>query len=75
MFVPKRKHVVSDADRCARDSPPKDDPFTPEELAQYNGSDDSKPVYVAIKGKIFDVSEKRDMYRMYLGRNSSHSLY
>lgn len=30
--------------------PPKDDPFTEEELSQYNGADSSKPVYVCIKG-------------------------
>jgi membrane-associated progesterone receptor component len=31
-------------------APPKDDPFTNEELRQYDGSDSSKPIYVAIKG-------------------------
>ena len=31
-------------------APPKDDPFTTEQLKQYNGSDPSKPIYVAIKG-------------------------
>lgn len=31
--------------------PPKDDPFTDEDLAQYDGSDANKPVYVCIKGK------------------------
>jgi len=30
--------------------PPKDDPFTLEELKAFDGSDASKPVYVAIKG-------------------------
>lgn len=30
---------------------PKDDEFTEEELAQYNGKDESKPVYVCIKGE------------------------
>ena len=30
--------------------PPKDDPFTVEELRQYDGSDPDKPIYVAIKG-------------------------
>lgn len=36
----------------ARDdlSPPKDDPITLEQLKQYDGSDSSKPIYVAIKG-------------------------
>ena len=36
-------------------APPKDDPFTLEQLRDYDGSDSSKPIYVAIKG----------MYRYY----------
>jgi len=32
-------------------SPPKDDPFTPEELSKYDGTDRSKPILVAIKGE------------------------
>lgn len=32
--------------------PPKNDPFTQEQLKAYDGTDASKPVYVAIKGKI-----------------------
>lgn len=31
-------------------APPKDDPFTQDELKAYDGKDESKPVYVAIKG-------------------------
>jgi hypothetical protein len=31
-------------------APPKDDPFTQEELKAYDGNDSTKPVYVAIKG-------------------------
>lgn len=34
--------------------PPKDTPFTTEELAGFNGSVDGRPIYVAIKGLIFD---------------------
>ena len=30
--------------------PPKDDPFTQEELRAFDGSDPNKPIYVAIKG-------------------------
>jgi membrane-associated progesterone receptor component len=30
--------------------PPKHDPITLEELAQYDGSDELKPIYVSIKG-------------------------
>jgi membrane-associated progesterone receptor component len=32
--------------------PPKNDPFTQEQLKAYDGTDAGKPVYVAIKGKI-----------------------
>lgn len=32
--------------------PPKDDPFTQEQLKAYDGTDASKPVYVAIKGTV-----------------------
>ncbi|KAN0109759.1 Cytochrome b5-like heme/steroid binding domain containing protein [Russula decolorans] len=42
--------------------PPKDDPFTQEQLKAYGGSDASKPIYVAIKGTVFDVSRKRETY-------------
>jgi hypothetical protein len=31
--------------------PPKDTPFTQAELKQFDGSDESKPIYVAIKGE------------------------
>ena len=61
-------------------SPPKDDPFTPEELSKFNGSDASKPVYVAIKGQIFDVSPKREMYspgkgyHIFAGKDGSAGL-
>lgn len=33
-------------------APPKDDPFTVEELKGYDGSDESKPILVAIKGTL-----------------------
>lgn len=52
--------------------PPKDDEYTPEELSQFDGSDPTKPVFVAVKGTpgtliqgiIFDVSPRREMYGM-----------
>ena len=31
-------------------APPKDDPFTTEQLKQFDGTDPTKPIYVAIKG-------------------------
>jgi hypothetical protein len=38
--------------------PPKDDPFTQEQLKAYDGTDASKPVYVAIKGTIVPLSTR-----------------
>lgn len=45
--------VTSKPDETQLD-PPKDTPFTKAELAKYNGADPSTPIYVAIKGKIYD---------------------
>lgn len=54
-------------------APPKDDPFTPEELAQYDGSDPSKPIYVAIKGASFvEVRSRRRSLTQLLPGASSH---
>ncbi|KAI8898482.1 cytochrome b5-like heme/steroid binding domain-containing protein [Globomyces pollinis-pini] len=36
--------------------------FTHEELLKYNGEDANQPVYVAIKGTVFDVSQSRETY-------------
>lgn len=36
--------------------------LTPEQLAGYDGKDASKPVYVALNGTIYDVSNGRKMY-------------
>ncbi|KAF8882711.1 cytochrome b5 [Infundibulicybe gibba] len=62
-------------------APPKDDPFTPEQLQQYNGSDPSKPIYVAIKRvHDIDVSHKIDVYgpgksyNVFAGKDGSRGL-
>lgn len=34
--------------------PPKDTPFTTEALKRFDGSVEGEPIYVAIKGQIFD---------------------
>jgi predicted heme/steroid binding protein len=36
--------------------------FTAQELSKYDGSDPNVPVYVAIKGIIYDVTKSREMY-------------
>ncbi|TFK44035.1 cytochrome b5, partial [Crucibulum laeve] len=61
-------------------APPKDDPFTTEQLKAYDGTDSSKPIYVAIKGTIFDVSHKVDVYgpgrsyNIFAGKDGSRGL-
>ncbi|KAG8697096.1 hypothetical protein FRC08_006735 [Ceratobasidium sp. 394] len=51
--------------------PPKDDPYTLAELTAFDGQDPNRPVYVAIKGTIFDVTPKRDVY----GPGGSYSVF
>jgi predicted heme/steroid binding protein len=52
-------------------APPKDDPYTTEGLKEYDGSDPSKPILVAIKSTVFDVSNKADVY----GRGKSYNIF
>lgn len=60
--------------------PPKDDPITAAELAKHDGSDPNKPVYVCIKGTVFDVTVKREMYEpgkgyhIFAGKDASKGL-
>ncbi|KAJ4707752.1 putative Steroid binding protein [Melia azedarach] len=54
--------------------------FTPEQLLQYNGTDPSKPIYVAIKGRVFDVTTASSFYgpggayAMFAGKDASRAL-
>ncbi|KAF9940179.1 hypothetical protein BGZ67_008220 [Mortierella alpina] len=54
--------------------------FTPEELAKHDGTNASEPIYVAIKGKVFDVSTKKEMYgpgagyHCFAGKDASKAL-
>ncbi|KAF7362611.1 putative steroid-binding protein 3 [Mycena venus] len=52
-------------------APPKDDPFTLAQLKEFDGSDPSKPIYVSIKGTVFDVSAKADVY----GAGRSYNIF
>lgn len=36
--------------------------FTPEELAKYDGTDADLPVYLAVLGRVYDVTEGREFY-------------
>ncbi|KAI7892593.1 cytochrome b5-like heme/steroid binding domain-containing protein [Mucor mucedo] len=60
--------------------PPQSTPITVSELAKYNGSDPSLPIYVAIKGDVFDVSKNTSSYgpgagySVFTGKDSSKAL-
>ncbi|KIW18973.1 hypothetical protein PV08_03262 [Exophiala spinifera] len=54
--------------------------LTPDELALYNGSDPKKPIYLAINGTIFDVTEGRrtygpgGSYEVFAGRDATRAF-
>ena len=61
-------------------SPPGPLTFSPAELRQYDGSDGSKPVYLAILGDVFDVSSGAKYYgpdggyHAFAGRDGSRAF-
>lgn len=44
--------------------------FTPEEIAEYDGSNPDKPIYMAVKGVVFDVTSGKDFY----GKGKSYNV-
>ncbi|KAG0133714.1 cytochrome b5-like heme/steroid binding domain-containing protein [Tuber indicum] len=60
--------------------PPKDDPISLDELKVADGSFEGRPVYVAIKGTVFDVSSNRSSYgpggsyHVFAGKDASRAL-
>ncbi|KAF8926606.1 cytochrome b5-like heme/steroid binding domain-containing protein [Dissophora ornata] len=54
--------------------------FTHQELAQYNGTNSARTIYVAIKGTVFNVSSKYEMYgpgsgyHVFAGKDASRAL-
>ncbi|XP_009363414.1 probable steroid-binding protein 3 [Pyrus x bretschneideri] len=54
--------------------------FTAQQLIQYNGTDPSKPIYVALKGRVFDVTDGKSFYgpggpyEMFAGKDASRAL-
>lgn len=71
---------VSSSLHRSNDADKQDDPISSSDLAQYDGSDPSKPIYVAIKGRVFDVTHKKDMYgkgtgyNVFAGKDASKGL-
>lgn len=59
---------------------PSDVEFSEKTLALYNGSDASKPVYLAINGTVFDVTSRRQTYgpmgayHFFSGRDASRAF-
>ncbi|XP_027857156.1 neudesin isoform X1 [Xiphophorus couchianus] len=43
--------------------------FTEEELQRYDGSEEGQPIYMAIKGVVFDVSKGKEFY----GKDASYN--
>jgi predicted heme/steroid binding protein len=54
--------------------------FSESELARYNGSNESLPIYLAIDGQVFDVTEGREhygpggAYHFFAGRDASRAF-
>ncbi|KAJ2161079.1 Dihydrodipicolinate synthase [Coemansia sp. RSA 552] len=54
--------------------------FTPKELVEFDGKDEATPVYMAIKGVVYDVSKSRHFYgpegpyANFAGRDASRGL-
>jgi hypothetical protein len=44
--------------------------FTPQELARYDGTSATRPVYVAVDGEVYDVSANRRIY----GKGGSYNM-
>ncbi|KAJ7230107.1 cytochrome b5 [Mycena pura] len=52
-------------------APPKDDPFTLAQLVEFSGAQPGKPIYVSIKGTVFDVTRNAQVY----GPDGSYSIF
>ncbi|KAL7112034.1 hypothetical protein ACP275_05G127700 [Erythranthe tilingii] len=54
--------------------------LTPQQLKNYDGSDSSKPIYVAIRGRIYDVTTGKSFYGpggsycVFSGKDASRAL-
>lgn len=76
------KSIISDfmsAPAKVNNEPPAQTVYTPKTLAKFNGKDDEK-VYLAVKGKVFDVTAGKTFYgpggpyENFAGRDASRGL-
>src|ERR1700722_68091 len=67
---PKPKTIMQPAREDLR--PPLDDPYTLEELKQFDGSDPSKPIYVSIKGTSV---QRRWSSHLYLSHDNNRFFF
>ncbi|OAY82576.1 Membrane steroid-binding protein 2 [Ananas comosus] len=79
---PRRREAGSEAEDAAEPLPPPVElgEVTEEELRAFDGSDSKKPLLMAIKGQIYDVSQSRMFYgpggpyALFAGRDASRAL-
>ncbi|KAF8314427.1 cytochrome b5 [Clavulina sp. PMI_390] len=61
-------------------APPKYDPYTYQSLAAFDGSTPGQPIFVSVKGIVFDVTPNAAMYtpgskyNMFAGKDGSKAL-
>jgi hypothetical protein len=46
-------------------NPPRNEAITTKELSQHSGQDPTQPIWVAVKGTVFDVSRNKDAYGIF----------
>ncbi|KDQ15152.1 hypothetical protein BOTBODRAFT_109330 [Botryobasidium botryosum FD-172 SS1] len=86
-YLAKPRPASSTAEHTRPETPtsmssdaPATQPFTLEQLHKYDGSHADAPIYVSIKGTVFDVSSKRDVYgpggsyAVFSGKDASRGL-
>ncbi|KAF0682464.1 Aste57867_25416 [Aphanomyces stellatus] len=79
LFSPAPKAMPASAAPPKKEEAPKPRYFTLDELREFNGEGD-KPIYIAIKSVVYDVSRKRDFYgpdggyHLFAGREAARAL-
>ena len=68
-FLKRRDEIAAEKERekalaaAAKDNEKViEKPYTLKELREYDGSDESKPILVAINYKVYDVTKRKDLY-------------